>query len=376
MNTAAPVIMSEEDQQAFNDLAVTFAKNQLADFIHDHEYPYTRDPSASVSGISDLGFLSINLPGEYGGLDLTVQPLAAILERISVVDAGLAGTVFANAAALEIISVASSSSDCARIYEMISQANALPLAFPAYSSPAEASGVTSSKKDGAHRLYGTVELLVTGGTASYAVLPAADADCSYSYYLVDLNDREIKKSGTVLTIGLQSCRPVDIEMNGAAGILIGKEGEGKLLFEEVCRRMSYPVCGIFLGIMKGSFTAALDYCGQRYQGGRMIIEWEDVRMKLAGMNSLISMAETCQYGLRSMFSSGCTNAGVSAVSSAVHIGALSIDVTSEGMQLLGGNGYMKDYGQEKRMRDAKQAQCLLGSSPLRKKSLFETMIKE
>lgn len=377
MNTKVPQsVISEEDQRAFNDLAVAFAKNQLAGFIHDHEYPYRLDPAGIINSVNDLGFLSINLPSAYGGLGLGVQPLSEILEQISLVDAGLAGTLFSNNAALEIISVASHSSNCDRIYETISRANVLPLAFQAYSSPAETSAPASVKSGGAHNLHGKAELLVSGGSAAYAVIPGKDDAGAYSYFLVNLGDKEIKKSGPVVTIGMQSCRPVDIELDGAAGVLIGEEGKGTRLFDEVCRRMSYPACGILLGIMKGSFDTAFEYCGQRYQGGRMIIQWSDVQMKLAGAATLMRLAEACVHGLKSMFAAGTANAGHCAVAAAIHIGNMAADVTSEGVQLLGGNGYMKDYGQEKRMRDAKQAQSLLGSSPLRKKGLIDAVIKE
>jgi hypothetical protein len=37
---------------------------------------------------------------------------------------------------------------------------------------------------------------------------------------------------------------------------------------------------------------------------------------------------------------------------------------------------MKDYGQEKRMRDANQAQCFLGMAPVRKMDLINRIIKE
>lgn len=376
MNISTIVNISEEDQQAFNRLATDFSVKVLANSIHEYEYPYKLDPSVIIGSVIDLGFLSINLPVEYGGLGLGFQPLAGILEQISLIDAGLAGTVFANTAALEIISIASSSPGCGKIYEIISQANALPLAFQAYLCPAEASVPKAIKRDGTYYLNGRADLVVSGGTASYAIMPGTHDDGSYSYFLVNLNDKEIKKSGPVITIGMQSCRPVDIELAGGRGIVIGNEGEGKLLFEEVCKRMSYAVCGILLGIMKGSFKAGLEYCEQRYQGGRMIIDWSDVRMKLAGMGSVIALAETCVYGLKSMYASGSAKAGPSAVSCAVQIGNMSTNVTSEGMQVLGGNGYMKDYGQEKRMRDAKQAQSLLGSSPLRKKRFIDDIIRE
>jgi alkylation response protein AidB-like acyl-CoA dehydrogenase len=50
--------------------------------------------------------------------------------------------------------------------------------------------------------------------------------------------------------------------------------------------------------------------------------------------------------------------------------------TVDGVQLLGGSGYMKDFGQEKRMRDAKQVQCLLGMAPVRKMDFIDQIIKE
>lgn len=376
MNTVLPVSVTEEDQQSFNSLAADFAVNELADFIHEYEFPYRLDPSGVTGKIIDLGFFSINLPAEHGGLGLTAEPLAGILEQVSLTDAGLAGTLFANAAALEVIASAAASSDCGGIYEIISRADALPLAFQAYSGPGEASLPAAVRKDGDYFLHGRADLLVSGGTSLYAVLPAAHDEGSCSYFLVSLRDREIKISDPVVTIGMQSCRPVDIELGGARGILIGNAGEGRRLFDELCGRMSYPACGLLLGIMKGSFNTALEYCGQRYQGGRMIIHWSDVRKKLAGMASLVTLAETCVFGLKSMYASGGTKAGTSSIAAAVHIGDMSAAVTSEGIQLLGGNGYMKDYGQEKRMRDAKQAQCLLGSSQLRKKSRIDDMIRE
>ncbi len=376
MNTLLRNVITEEDQQAFNDLAASFAGGKFADCVHEYEYPYSLDPSELVSRIAELGFLSVNLPSDHGGLGLTFQPLAGILEQLSIVDAGIAGAVFANAAALEVIAVASSTSDCEEVYEMLGPAGALPLAFQAYSDPSEARVPACITRDGSCLLYGRADLLVQGGTALYAVLPAVHNDGSCSYFLVSLDQKEIKKSGPVVTIGMQSCRPVDIELDGAIGVLIGSRGEGMALHGEVCRRMSFPSCGIFLGIMKGSFDTALDYCGQRYQGGRMIVQWNDVRMKLAGMGSLVALAETCVLGLKQMFASGSREAGPSAVSSAVHMGNMAASVSSEGIQLLGGNGYMKDYGQEKRMRDAKQAQCLLGSSPLRKKRYIDAIIKE
>jgi alkylation response protein AidB-like acyl-CoA dehydrogenase len=50
-------------------------------------------------------------------------------------------------------------------------------------------------------------------------------------------------------------------------------------------------------------------------------------------------------------------------------------LTTDGVQVLGDNGYMKDYGQENRFRDAKHLQAFLGLAPLRKLGLVKSLIK-
>jgi alkylation response protein AidB-like acyl-CoA dehydrogenase len=59
---------------------------------------------------------------------------------------------------------------------------------------------------------------------------------------------------------------------------------------------------------------------------------------------------------------------------AVTIAETAAQATTDGIQLLGGVGYMKDFGQEKRFRDAKHIQALLGIAPMKKIRFIENMI--
>ena len=56
---------------------------------------------------------------------------------------------------------------------------------------------------------------------------------------------------------------------------------------------------------------------------------------------------------------------------ALHIAELACEATSDGIQILGGYGYMKDYGQEKRYRDARMVQALLGTVPFKKLDIIQ-----
>jgi alkylation response protein AidB-like acyl-CoA dehydrogenase len=140
--------------------------------------------------------------------------------------------------------------------------------------------------------------------------------------------------------------------------------------------MSIPAAAISLGIMEGSFKEALAYAGERYQGGRNIVDWSGVRMKLAEMAIQIDVARSCLSGICSACDAASPDGNGAAVAAAIHISDMACSATSEGVQLLGGNGYMKDYGQEKRMRDARQARSLLGMSGLKKMKYIERIIEE
>jgi alkylation response protein AidB-like acyl-CoA dehydrogenase len=120
------------------------------------------------------------------------------------------------------------------------------------------------------------------------------------------------------------------------------------------------------GIMRGSFNEAMAYAKERFQGGCEIINWSEVSMLLAGMAIKVNVAEMCVAQSCQAIDLGGEDWGPSVTAAAIHIHELACEAVTDGIQVLGGNGYMKDYGQEKRYRDARQVQALLGIAPLKK----------
>ena len=55
---------------------------------------------------------------------------------------------------------------------------------------------------------------------------------------------------------------------------------------------------------------------------------------------------------------------------------MAMKVTTDGLQVLGGYGYMKDYPQEKRMRDAKVYQILEGTNQIQRIVVARELIME
>jgi alkylation response protein AidB-like acyl-CoA dehydrogenase len=129
-----------------------------------------------------------------------------------------------------------------------------------------------------------------------------------------------------------------------------------------CNVFSGPVAALCAGICGGSLKKAVAYVKERRQGGRMLAEYSQVQMMIAGMASRYEKARVAAERLSE--SGGLRDAEDIALFISARDGVAR--AVQDGVQLLGGYGYMEDYGQERCMRDAKQAQMMLGRDDLRR----------
>lgn len=357
------------DLRSFHDLAEQFAGNELAPRREEHDlYPFGPFFSDTLKRAYEAGFLGITLPEDLGGIGQGTAALCVILETISRADASLAGIMFTTALAQEILMRGNAREQIRTIADNAAGAAETVIACPSFANPVETPPtVFAREEDGRHILFGTCDYLVLGGIARYGLAPARmRGRKGYSFFMVDLSLPQVRKSGPVVSLGLHACPAVDVQLQDAEGTLIGDIGDGAALFERAADRMHIAAGAMACGIMKGSFTEALAYAGERFQGGREIIKWSELRMILAKMSVSVDVAEAALSSACMAVQQELPGWESLARAAAIRIQDDACEVTTDGIQVLGGYGYMKDYGQEKRFRDAKQVQALLGSAPMKK----------
>ncbi len=378
MNTTTARPLSDalcEERRAFCDLARDLAQKKLVQGVEEHDrHPFGELFTEAIADAGTVGFYSVNLGADYGGIEMNTVMVAAVLEQLAQYDASLAGVVFTNAAALEILRLGARDGDSRDCFEGIAGLGRIPLAFPSFDSPRETELPVVDAKG---RLSGRGDYLVLGGIAECAVIAAArEGAPDYSWYLVGLASAGVTRSEPLVSLGFHACPAVDVFFDRAEARLIGWEGGGAGYYEEMCRGMSLCAAAISLGLLKGSLKSALEYTADRYQGGRQIIDWPQVRMMLGNMAVEERVGEACLQRACQERDNDLPGWPFTARAAALHIGEMAVRATSDGVQLFGGNGYMKDYPQEKRMRDARQAQSLLGMVPLKKMVFADSYIEE
>jgi alkylation response protein AidB-like acyl-CoA dehydrogenase len=358
-------------------MAMEFADSELVPGREEYdEFPFKPLFSDALKKAGEVGFFSLMLPEEMGGANRSMKALCTVLCEICRVDASLGGTVFTNALAQEVMMNAGA-------LDMIGKPEAAEgdpqkglLAFTPFDNPAETDNhATTRVVDGDYFLDGSLEYVVLGGLAGRVLVPAKiEGQDGLTFFLTETDREEVMISEPVVSLGLHACPAVDMEFRGAPASIVGKEGEGELYLSQAADRLSVACAAMSAGVMRGSFVTALDYTRQRLQGGCEIVNWSQVRMVLADVAIKLECADILVEAASTSVDETDDGWQQASRAAALHVCPIACDVTSDGIQLLGGNGYMHEYGQEKRFRDAQHLQLLLGMPPLRKLSYIERIL--
>jgi acyl-CoA dehydrogenase len=108
-----------------------------------------------------------------------------------------------------------------------------------------------------------------------------------------------------------------------------------------------------LGIARAAYEYALDYAKQREQFGRPIISNQAIAFTLANMKLEIDAARLLVWRAAWMGRNNVKFTNAEGSMSKLKAGQVAVWVTERAIQILGGNGYTREYPVERMHRDAK-----------------------
>jgi acyl-CoA dehydrogenase len=128
-----------------------------------------------------------------------------------------------------------------------------------------------------------------------------------------------------------------------------------------------PIVGAqAIGIARGAYEYALDYAKERVQFGRPIIENQAIAFTLADMKLEIDAARLLVWRASWMGKSGQVFENAEGSMSKLKAGETAVWVTERAMQILGGNGYTREYPVERMHRDAKIYDIFEGTAEIQR----------
>jgi alkylation response protein AidB-like acyl-CoA dehydrogenase len=126
------------------------------------------------------------------------------------------------------------------------------------------------------------------------------------------------------------------------------------------------VAAMAVGVARAALEYAAEYAGTRTQFGRPIGQNQGVAFMLADMQAAVDAARLLTWRAAWMARTGRPFEHAEGSISKLFAGEMAVKVTEQAIQILGGNGYTRDYPVERWHRDAKIFTIFEGTSEIQR----------
>jgi alkylation response protein AidB-like acyl-CoA dehydrogenase len=155
--------------------------------------------------------------------------------------------------------------------------------------------------------------------------------------------------------------------------LRSREGEG---FKETVATLNVArvhTAARAVGLARGALEDALAYARGREQFGRPVSSFQAIRFKLADMATRIEAARQLYRHAADLIDRGA-RADQEAAMAKLFASEMAEQVTSEALQIHGGNGYTTEHAVERHWRDARLTTLFEGTSEIQRQLLSDRLL--
>jgi alkylation response protein AidB-like acyl-CoA dehydrogenase len=157
--------------------------------------------------------------------------------------------------------------------------------------------------------------------------------------------------------------------------VLGKEGEGFIQSMKILDGGRISIAALALGIAKGAYEASVKYATEREQFGQQIANFQAIAFKLADMATKIQAAELLIRKAAHLKNNQLPVTTQSAMAK-YYASEISVQISTDAIQIFGGYGYTKDFPVEKFFRDSKLCTIGEGTSEIQKLVISRNILKE
>ena len=366
------------DQAEIQRLARDFAQNEIAPRAAAWDRDSYFEP-ALVRQMGELGFLGMLVPEEHGGLGLDNLTYLIALEEIAAADASAAVLMSVhNSLPTQMILKYGSAEQRRRFLAPMARGEMLG-AFALSESDAGSDAASLSAqavRDGDAWILDGTKSWVTSGSHAGAILAMVRTDSpemrrgarGISTFIITPDLPGFKVGKKEDKMGLRASPTVQLvfdRMRVPADRLVGEEGLGFVYAMQSLEHGRLGIAAQSVGIARHALQLSVAYASERRQFGHFIKEFEGVQFKLADMAARVHSARALLHAAAAAKDRGEAVAPHTSMAKFV-ASETAMWVTTQAIQIFGGNGFVKDYPVERLFRDAKVTEIYEGTSEIQR----------
>jgi hypothetical protein len=231
---------------------------------------------------------------------------------------------------------------------------------------------TRATRDGdGYVVEGSKAWITHGGEADFYVLFARTADTGtsgISCFLIDGDLPGMTAGPPERKMGLTGSTTAPLHFDGARIPLerrLGAEGQGFPIALSALDSGRLGIAACAVGLAQAALDEAVSYAAQREQFGSRIIDFQGLSFLLADMAAAVESARATYLDAARRKDRGLPFSRQASIAKLVATDA-AMKVTTDAVQVLGGNGYTRDYPVERYMREAKVMQIFEGTNQIQR----------
>ncbi len=348
------------EQLALQESVRRFARRELPEVAAEIERSDEPPGIELRRRFAELGYLGVNLGKQYGGAGLSHLDAVLVLEEIASVSIAVAFPIFESCFG-PTLAIAHFGSEEMRRQVLPRVCSGEIVVAVSMSEPDAGSALTDlntrlREKDGKLLLSGTKRWCSGAGHADV-----------YLVYCRMSDEPGARGIGAVLVrkgatgfgfgkrdhhLGFRGVNSADMHFDEVeidpADVLVPAGG-----FRRLMEAFDLERCGnttMSLAVAQSAFDYVLDYCQQREQFGKPLVDFQAVQIHLAEMKMKLDAARLLLYRAVTGAESKLPSLADSSIAKCFANEAVR-EVTGKAMQLMGGYGYSREFPIEQKLRD-------------------------
>ncbi|MDN6310682.1 MULTISPECIES: acyl-CoA dehydrogenase [Psychroflexus] len=374
-----------EEHEMIRQAARDFAKNELLPGVIERDEKQ-EFPKEQISKLGELGFLGMMASPEYGGGGMDTVSYVLAMEELSKVDASASVVVSVNNSLVcwGLDTYGSEEQKKKYLSKLTTgeKIGAFCLSEPEAGSDATSQKTTAIDKGDHYVINGTKNWITNGNSADiYLVIAQTDREKKHkgiNAFIVEKGMEGFEVGPKEQKMGIRGSDTHSLNFNDVKVPKENRIGEDGFGFKFAMKTLSGGRIGIAaqaLGIASGAYELAKEYAKTRKAFGTEIMNHQAIAFKIADMHTHIEAARHLVMKAACDKDNG-ENYDLSGAMAKLYASQVAMDVTTEAVQVHGGNGYVKEYHVERLMRDAKITQIYEGTSEIQKVVISRSVLRD
>jgi alkylation response protein AidB-like acyl-CoA dehydrogenase len=362
-----------KEQKMIRDTVREFAEAEIAPIAAELDQQ-SRFPVEIFEKMGRLGFLGLPIPEEYGGAGADMVSYCLAVEEIGRAcgGTGLSYEAHVSLACVPILLYGTEEQKQKYLVPLASgeALGAFGLTEPGAGSDAGGTRTTAVRDGDEWVINGNKVFITNGGYAKTVVLTAVTdkENQGISAFIVPTDTPGFSTSKPYDKMGMRASNTVELILENVripAENLLGPLNAGFKQFLSTLDGGRVAIAALAVGIARAAFETALAYAKQRVQFGQSISKFQAIQHKLADMAMHIDLARNAVMKAAWLKDQGKPYT-MEAAFAKLFASEMCTQTCLQAIQILGGNGYMKEYPVERHLRDAKLIEIGEGTSEIQR----------